>query len=313
MEPRAHHVLIGLFTLVAILAAIVFFLWLARAHQQGRVEHYRVVFNEPVRGLSKGSAVLYNGIRIGEVSELTLDVSDLRKATARIAIDANIPIRRDTQAQLVMTGITGNSVIELSGGSPMSPLLALPLDDTDPVIKATPSPLNQLLSGGDNIMTNLSELMISAREVLSNDNLAHFGAILANLDSFTESLADQSGGLEGLKEDLRVLSQRAAQAMTDASRLINSTNALVVKNGEQAVLQAGKAMAAIDRAADTLIAMMAENRQALHSGARGLTELGPTLQALRNTLTSIQDIARRIEENPAGYLLGGEKIQEFQP
>src|SRR5690625_3294928 len=124
MEPRAHHVLIGVFTLLACSAMVVFSLWLSKAHQQGRIDYYRVVFHEAVRGLAKGSPVLYNGIRIGEVAGRHLDAADLRQAHVRLALDADISIRTDTQARVVMAGVTGASVIELSGGSPLSPLLA---------------------------------------------------------------------------------------------------------------------------------------------------------------------------------------------
>src|SRR5699024_5181112 len=131
----------------------------------GRVQHYVVVFNEPLRGLSRGAPVLYNGIRIGEVEDLRLNPADLSQAEARIAIDAEIPVREYTQARLVLTGITGTSVIELSGGSPLSPLLLEPEDDDIiPEIIATPSPLTQLLAGGDHLMSSVSELVLSARD-----------------------------------------------------------------------------------------------------------------------------------------------------
>lgn len=87
MEPRAHHVLIGLFTLVVCVAAVLFALWLAKSKNDGGARTYTVVFNEPVRGLSKGSAVQYNGIRIGDVISLGLDPADLNAVRARIRID----------------------------------------------------------------------------------------------------------------------------------------------------------------------------------------------------------------------------------
>ena len=37
------------------------------------------------------------------------------------------------------------------------------------------------------------------------------------------------------------------------------------------------------------------------------------LQELRNTLASLRNVTRRLEENPTNYLLGREKMQEFQP
>src|SRR5690554_705726 len=246
MEPRAHHVLIGLFTLLAALAAIGFALWLAKAHQQGQVQQYVVVFNEPVRGLSRGSAVLYNGIRIGEVEDLRLNPADLRMAQALIAINADIPVREDTRARLVLTGITGLSVIELSGGSPLSPLVLDPEDDSIPEIIATPSPLTQLLAGGDHLMTNITELVFSARSVLSSENVESIGNTLRNLDTLTTSLSDQREDLKALLNTLTVASEHAGDAMQHVSTLLESTNTLVAEQGSATLEHAVSAMASLE-------------------------------------------------------------------
>lgn len=313
MEPRAHHVLIGLFTLLAAIAAIAFALWLAKAHQQGQVQHYEVVFNEPVRGLSRGSAVLYNGIRIGEVQDLRLNPSDLRMAQALIAIDANIPVREDTRARLVLTGITGLSVIELSGGSPLSPLMLDPDDDTIPQIVATPSPLTQLLAGGDHLMTSITELVFSARSILSPENVQSIGNTLSNLDSLTSSLADQREDLTALLSTLTTATEQAGNTMRDVSTLIESTNTLVVDQGSPTLEHARRAMASLESTSAALARMVEDNEDAVSSGARGLSELGPALQTLRDTLLSVQRVTLRLEENPGSYLLGRDKIQEFEP
>jgi len=312
MEPRAHHVLIGSFTLLAAIAIVAFALWLAKAHQQGQVEHYEVVFNEPVRGLSRGSAVLYNGIRIGEVTDLRLDPADLRTAHARIAIDANIPVRQDTQARLVLTGITGLSVIELSGGSPLSPLLMDP-EEGDPVIIAMPSPLTQLLAGSDNLMTNISELVLSAKNILSPENAERFNNTLSNLDELMTSFVDRRDELSALMHQLTSASAQAGDTLRDASVLIDSANILITEQGAATFEHARSAMASLDKTSAALAKLIQDNEAAVASGARGLSELGPALQSLRQTLIAIQDVTRRLDENPSNYLLGREKVQEFEP
>lgn len=312
MEPRAHHVLIGLFTLLAAIAAVTFALWLAKAHQQGQVQHYDVIFNEPVRGLSRGSVVLYNGIRIGEVIDLRLDPTDLRMAQAKIAIDANIPIREDTQARLILTGITGTSVIELSGGSPLSPLVLDP-EDGDPVIIATPSPLTQLLAGSDHLMTNISELVLSAKTILSSENIERFSNSLRNMDELMASLADQRNDLKVLMNELTEATAHVGDTLEHASELIDTTQDLVAEQGNATLEHAQRMMAAAEAASLELATMLRNNQSAVAGGARGLSELGPTLQALRQTLISIQDVARRLDENPTRYLLGQDKVQEFEP
>lgn len=314
MEPRAHHVLIGLFTLLAAAAAIVFALWLAKTNQQGRVQHYVVVFNEPLRGLSRGAGVLYNGIRIGEVEGLRLNPDDLRQAEARIAIDAEIPLREDTQARLVLTGITGASVIELSGGSPSSPLLLDSHDDEQiPKIIATPSPLTQLLAGGDHLMSSVSELVLSAREALSPDNLRHVNNILRSVDTLAASLADQGDGLTVMMDSLTSTSDQAGEVLKQLSGLIDSTSTLLSAEGGATFEHARNAMKSLESASETLARMIKNNEGAVASGARGLSELGPALHALRETLLSIQRVTRRLEESPGSYLLGRDKVQEFEP
>src|SRR3546814_561074 len=118
MEPRAHHVLIGAFTVLVAALAVLFSLWLSKANQSIGDRSYVVVFNEAVRGLTIGSAVQYNGIKVGEVFNLSLDSSDPSVVKAHIKVQDGILIKQDARARLVLTGLTGASVIGLSGGSP---------------------------------------------------------------------------------------------------------------------------------------------------------------------------------------------------
>lgn len=76
METRAHHVLIGLVTVLVVAGAMLFGLWLAKSSVDSTFKDYEVVFNEAVTGLSKGSAVQYSGIKVGDVISLRLDPND---------------------------------------------------------------------------------------------------------------------------------------------------------------------------------------------------------------------------------------------
>ena len=63
----------------------------------------------------------------------------------------------------------------------------------------------------------------------------------------------------------------------------------------------------------TLNAMLNDNREAINEGAQGLHELAPAIRELRDTLTALKAISRRLEANPSGYLLGRDKNKEFEP
>ncbi|NYT64392.1 MCE family protein [Alcaligenaceae bacterium] len=312
MEPRAHHVLIGLFTLVVFAAAVLFGLWLAKSQNESDVRTYSVVFNEPVRGLSKGSAVQYNGIRIGDVISLDLDPENLNSVKVRIRIDGKIPVTQDTSARLVLTGITGASVIELSGGTPGSPLLTA-TEGRDPVIVASKSPLGQLLSGGGDLMVSISELVNNANNVLSPENAQNLSKTLASLEQITGTFAKHSNDLQGLLASLSQVTDSATQAFGQVTTLMGTGTELISKQGTATLEHAQKIMASLEKTSASLAQLIADNYAALGEGADGLSEVGPALQALRDTLSAIRNVTRKLDENPANYLLGREQIQEFQP
>lgn len=312
METRAHHVLIGLFTLLITAAALLFGLWLMKSHRDREINYYSVVFNEAVSGLSRGSAVQYSGITIGDVVRLTLDPNDPRRVLARVRIEGDVPIKVDTRARLALTGITGTSVIQLSNGSPESPRLAS-IDGEDPVIIAIPSPINNLLSSGEDLLFSVNEVLNSVRTLLSPENTTKVGNTLANLERATHSLAEQDTSLRELVQQLTAASKQANTTLQQASALVGSTNTLVNEQGKTTLGSVEKAMASLERAGSRVDELLSDNRGAINGGAQGLSELGPAIAELRTTLSSLRTISRRLEDNPANYLLGRERIQEFQP
>ena len=121
MEIKARYVLVGLFTLAAIIAGFVFVYWLQTTGGLGKRTTYEVRFHRTVAGLLTGSAVLFNGVRVGEVKGLRLIADDPRQVDVTIAVDANAPVRSDTQASLEFQGLTGAPVVTLVGGPQRSP------------------------------------------------------------------------------------------------------------------------------------------------------------------------------------------------
>jgi phospholipid/cholesterol/gamma-HCH transport system substrate-binding protein len=115
MEIRAPYALIGAFVLVAIGAVFGFVFWLHNtAGLSARVD-YQVQFENTVSGLLPGAAVLFNGIRVGEVTSLRLDADNPRRVMATIAVAVDTPVRPDTYVGLEFQGLTGVPVIALEG------------------------------------------------------------------------------------------------------------------------------------------------------------------------------------------------------
>lgn len=313
METRAHHVLIGLFTVLVVAAALVFALWLGKIDSDKQFDMYDVVFQEAVAGLSKGSTVEFNGIKIGDVHSLRLDTKDPRRVFARIRVDSEAPIRTDTRARLAPAGITGISTIRLSSGDDPNSTPLRPANGEVPVIVAQPSPLAKLLADGEDVMFNVNELLVQARTLFSPENAASIGRTLQHLEQTTGALAAQREDMGRTLRQLGLAAEQANLALAEAARMMNSTNRLIDGEGRQTLESAQRAMASFEQAMHSVDQLLADNRGQLDSGMRGLADVGPALSELRRTLASLRTITRQLEDRPADYLLGLEPTKEFQP
>ncbi|WP_286784821.1 MULTISPECIES: MlaD family protein [Pseudomonas] len=311
METRAHHVLIGLFTVIAIAAAMLFAFWLGRSGE-GEFNRYRVVFREAVSGLSQGSTVQYSGIRVGEVEELHLDPNDPRRVVAQIRIVATTPIKLDTRAKLSMNGITGTSQIQLSGGTPESqPLVAQ--NGEPPIIVADPSPIARLLANGEDLMTGVTQALTGINRMLSEDNAERISRTLDNLQQATAMIADQRDDVREMVHQLALASQQASATLEQTTLLMRNANLLVNDKGRGVLDQAERTLASLEGSSMRLDGILAANSDSLANGLQGLGELGPAIRELRETLASLRQVSHGLNENPVGYLLGREHAQEFEP
>ncbi|MFH7565319.1 MlaD family protein [Oceanimonas smirnovii] len=305
METRAHHVLVGLFTLLTAAATLLFALWLAKMGDNSELRRYDIVFTEPVSGLSVGSAVQYSGIRVGEVESLTLNPRDPRQVRARVRIAADAPVKTDTQARLALANITGAANIALSHGSPDSPLL-LQNEDDIPVIRAEPSPLTQLRVSTEELLVGLNTLLENANRLLTPQNAEHVTHILASLDTVTAGLAQQQGSL-----------QQGVTSLTDAARRLDALmvrlDTQLARHGEPLLANTAATAASLQRLSERLEQLLARQQPALEAGAQGLAGVEPALRELRRTLRTLGDVTRQLQQNPAGTLLEREQMEVFEP
>src|ERR1044072_5344096 len=116
METRAPFVVVGAFVLAAIAAAFGFVYWLHNSGGLGPRATYHVEFEGSVPGLLVGAAVLFNGIRVGEVTELGLAADSPRRVNATVSVMTTTPVRSDTKVGLEFQGLTGVPVIAMEGG-----------------------------------------------------------------------------------------------------------------------------------------------------------------------------------------------------
>jgi phospholipid/cholesterol/gamma-HCH transport system substrate-binding protein len=312
METRAHHVLIGLFTVIVVAAALLFGLWLAKSSVDTAFKDYEIVFNEAVTGLSRGSAVQYSGIKVGDVVQLRLDPEDPRRVLAQIRIAGETPIKEDTQAKLALTGITGTSIIQLSGGTPSSPELTGVYGKL-PVIIASASPIARLLNDTGDLLTGINQLLHNANQMFSDDNVKSLTLTLQHMEQATSVVADEREDIRQTLKQLTLVSKQASLTLEQTSALMRGANELLSTDGKQMFASAQQTLKSIEQSSATINTLLKSNNESINGGMQGLAELGPAVRELRDTLASFRTISRRLEANPSGYLLGRDKNKEFEP
>ncbi|MFP4137198.1 MAG: MlaD family protein [Halomonas sp.] len=312
MEPRAHHVLIGLFTVLALGGALVFALWMGKSSLDRHDAWYEVVFDRAVSGLAEGNAVQVSGIEVGNVAELRLDPEDPRRVRALIRIDASVPIKADTRASLALANITGSMNIQLSGGTPESERLVGSRDDP-PLIRARPSRLSSLLANSEEFFTEVSHLLTNANRLLSEDNVAQLSRTLTNLERASARLSGDELDLAGLGKRLDATLTQAEATLATYDRLGVRATGLLDAEGQRTLSRAERAMASLEESTSRLDRLTADHEPDIASGLRGVAELEPAMRELHAALRTLNRLVRRLEENPADALLGRDEIQEFTP
>jgi phospholipid/cholesterol/gamma-HCH transport system substrate-binding protein len=207
METRAPYALIGLFVLTVIAAVFGFVYWLHNGGGLTERTVYRVQFENTVAGLLKGAAVLFNGMRVGEVTDLQLDTNRPELVMATIAVDAGTPVRTDTKVGLDFQGLTGVPIVTLQGGNtPLPPAQSL----RQPYVLVADPAAGQS-------MTNAARDALRRLDAILTDNADSIHSTISNLNTFTGALARNSDKLDGIVGGLERL---AGGGSSNADRIV---------------------------------------------------------------------------------------------
>ncbi|WP_228702976.1 MlaD family protein [Marinobacter gelidimuriae] len=268
MEPRAHHFLIGMFTIITAAAALVFALWLGKTSNEREWAWYEVAFDYTVGGLSEGNPVLYNGVNVGDVVSLRLVRENPGEVRVLVRVDETIPMHEDTRASLALANITGSMSIEFSGGSQNSPLL-IGSRENPPIIDAQRSALSGLLDNSQMLMNKADQLLRNANQLFSTDNIEQVSAILSNTREASETLVRKSAALDELFTNLNQASANASHAAAQIAEVSGTADALLRNEGRSALRSMDHALGNFDAVMQRLNTLTSDNAGALDAGLQG--------------------------------------------
>ena len=296
METKANYVLIGLFTLAVAFGAFGFIYWFQNIGGHGERATYAVVFDGSVSGLRTGGTVLFNGIRVGEVTELKLNPQKPEQVMATIAIDKSVAVRPDTQVGLEFQGLTGIASLSLKGGSPDKPAL-VGSKTNPPVLTAPPGATQDITQAARDALRRLDDFIAENQKALHS--------AIVNIDKFTKTLADNSqqinSALGNIDKFSATLARNSERIDKIAEGLQNLTGGADGKSGE--INEAAKSIKTLADHLDTRTAEISAGvNQLTRSGARQIEQLSADAH---RTLRTIDRAVSNLDRNPSRLIFGG--------
>ena len=264
MERNANYALVGLATTILFMGLVFFIVWLARLQFAEDFDEYDIIFQGPLRGLSTGGEVHFNGIRVGEVTDISLDQRNPNRVITRVRIEGDTPVRRDSIAELEPQGITGVNYVQISAGSVRSQLLEPTRRHPVPTIPSRQSAIAGLLEGGGTVLERTVEALDQVNRLLSDQNIAELNAGLRDLRAVTAEL---------------------------------NANRAIVGETRAAVVSANQALRTIDGTAAEIGALAASSQQLVNGDAKR------TLAQIEATASEIRVAARDVSQN-VGQITG---------
>src|SRR5262245_30416154 len=228
METKANYVIVGLFTIIAIVAAFAFVYWTATIGGRGEQAALRVLIRGSAAGLGPGSVVLFNGVKVGIVDGVHLDINDPTLAIADTKVDRLTPITQSTKANIAIAGLTGQSNIELRGANVEEPKLLDIAEETGKTaqIVAEPSAVSNLLetaqdifTKADRVLSGLAGFVTDVRQPLTNT--------VNNAEKFSQALADNSQGVDEFLASVSKLSSQLAGASDKLESALDAADTLL--------------------------------------------------------------------------------------
>ena len=273
MATHAQKLKVGLFVLVCI-ALIVSGIALIRGYRRGHHVDYEIEFDESVLGLYVGGYVMYLGVPVGKVQDISVTDDNLAHVDIKVNVD-KVTLREGVEAQLVMYSIaTGSLSISLSGGEPGTPPL----------------------KPGAKIPTQVS---------LLSSVSGNAGDLLENINNIANILEK---GLAGMEEgqitmtinELHELIKETRTSVASTQATINNLTAKVEPGIDTYVTLAGD-LQQVARKTDALLAEIHGKLEPVDLAAIS-TSLGSVLKSVDSLVTKITQVSENMNTATANVL-----------
>lgn len=312
METKANHLVIGGFVLGTLVLVLGFVFWMNNFIGGGE-KRYAILFEGSVNGLGTGSNVLFNGLRIGKVESLSLDMEDTRRVRVVIGVDPRTPVRTNSRASIQSMGLTGGSAVQIGPGSPEAPMLVADASDALPLIKADRATSGSLFEAGPEVLGNANALLTRLNDLVAN-NEDSIHRTMSNLESVSAMLDEKKADIGQTITDARELTTRFKGIADKVDQTVEKFQGYLTNDGTSFLAQAQEAAMSFRRLADKLEKSFGDNADSLTRFAKnGMSEFEQFMKDGRRAANTLDRVLVRFDNNPRGFLFGGTTVPEYSP
>jgi phospholipid/cholesterol/gamma-HCH transport system substrate-binding protein len=230
MEYRRNEIRAGVFLLLSFVILAVMIFAVSDIQSLFRKKKEIKALFQFSDGIEKNAPVRLSGIKVGKVTDIRVAPEQGDKIELTLSVFSDTVIRRDTKASIKTLGLVGGKYVELTGGSPQSPLLeqggvligeeSFKMED---LTKTALDVVNKL----KNIATNIDALLGDPAFTKSlRATVANLQDVSANIKVMTSSKDEVAQGLKNLP----VILKKVEESMNNIKAISEKSDAMLGDN-----------------------------------------------------------------------------------
>ena len=321
IKTRSQNIRLGIFITISIAVLSILVGYFTTRQFFEKTDTYYVVYHDiSVSGLEIGSPVKYMGIKVGTITNITIDPTDVKDIIVELALKPYTPIKQDAQADIISVGITGLKTIEIRAGSNESEFL-----EVGGYIIAGGSVAEEI-TGKAEIIAQKAERVLNNLQIFTEpENLDKITGLVDQLSILTEKTTATVQGADSLINENRYMINAsvenvvvASENLRKTSEMVNSTivrlNQLIKSDTITDILASTRKVTSdlsnsdIKKMIDNISNVARETDVLLNKINRDFDlnsdELTKNLLLLRVTLENLNDASRKINQDPSILIRG---------
>ncbi len=281
-----------------------------------KTDQYYIAYQDvSVSGLEVGSPVEYLGIRIGTISNISINPRDINSIIVELSVAPGTPIKEDAQADIETMGITGLKAIEIRGGSNEARAL-----ESGDFINAGAS-TTQEITGRANVIAQKAEKVINNLQLFTDpENLGKVTLAVESINQLAGQLTFTIRRVDSLiKENRTEIRSTVQNASQVTEQLTVTTNTLdeavnsfkqviegdtiqnILGNAHEISLQLRESE--LKNLIGQLVEVSKQTRVLLYKVDQELDvnsqEFNESVRLLKAILTNIEETSNRISSDPS--------------